>query len=247
MAKEKGEEKEASADDATAPEVEESPTTEQQLETLQAELKAQTVRADTAEGSVQGLRGSLKEKESKLREQASSNTRMDGFEQRMEILALAMDKGLSASDVDGEKLNLKQEFADLTKRQEDTRVQDTARLQQEESAREAEGFWTRAKEFGTYDDNDDVAEIYDALVEGKNYKAERIIKKLEKTAKPERGGDEKQKWIEEGKRLAAEEKGDLSSDTGGPSGSLNHSYSAEQVGKMSYTEWVEKGKPQVTK
>ena len=245
MAKEKGEETEVSTDDVTTPEVEDAPTTEQLMETLQTELKAQTTRADTAEKRSQGLQGSLEGKDKQLREQVSSNTRMDGFEQRMEILALAMDKGLSVGDVDGEKLNLKQEFADLTKRQESTRAQETAKLQQEESARVAEGLWTRAQEFGTYDDNDNVAEIYDALVEGKSYKAERIIKKLEK--KPEKGGDDKQKWIEEGKRLAAEEKGDLSSDTGGPSGSSNHSYSAEQLDKMSYSEWVKKGKPQVTK
>ena len=234
------------------------PTLEERIETLQAKTDEATERADKAEKSAQGLRGSLQENEKKLREQTGSNTRMDGMEQRMEIIALAMDKGLSTSEVDGEKLNLKQEFADLKQRQADERTQDAAKLQQDESAREADGLWTRAKEFGTYQDNDSVAEIYDALVDGKNYKAERIIKRLEGTkpdAKKDSEDDLKKKWFEEWERQAREKDGSLQSDAGGPAGAatndekIRENYRANPNDPVNYEAYKElntrqrKGKP----
>ena len=209
------------------------PTPEQQMETLQTQIKELSERAEKAEKSSQGLRGSLKEKDDKIREQASSQSRMDGLEERMEIIATLLDKRLTSGGLDDEeKVDLRKEFATLKERQAQEREREKVTLQQQEDFRHRNELWEKAQEFGTYQDNDAVAEIYDALADGKVYKAERIIKKLEganpKGDKVESDEETRQKWIEEGKRLGMEEKGLLKSDVGGPAGEATNEEKIKQ-------------------
>ena len=224
----------AETPEVATPEVEtpevETPTAEEQIatlqqekETLEKERAALTKERDEKDKGLKTAHARLTEKDKEIRSKNAVNTRIDGLEETIRILAGMQDEKLGELE-DGKRTDYLGKFDDIVKRQKADRDQEIAKTQQEEDYKHRDELWSRAKEFGTYEDNDNVAEIYDALMEGKIYKAERIIKKLEKptdTKKEDKVESEEErinKLVEEKLRVKMEEKGMLESETGGPSG-----------------------------
>ncbi|KKN57538.1 hypothetical protein LCGC14_0560840 [marine sediment metagenome] len=203
---------------------EETPTPEEQLKTAREEITRVTAELESKTKGLKTAHQTLTDKDQKLKEQAGSNARMDGIEERLEIVATLLDRRLTTGEMEeGEKVNLKQEFAQLKERTKQEREAEKTKLAQEENVRVADGLWTRAQVFGTYQDNDDVADIYDALVDGKSYKAERIIKRLEgkpetKETPKESEDDRIERLVTEKYNAKLEEDGLLHTESAEPSG-----------------------------
>ncbi|KKK66650.1 hypothetical protein LCGC14_2961950, partial [marine sediment metagenome] len=129
------------ADDAK--EVKEPPTTEQQMETLQTQLKDVTVRAEKAESSVQGLRGSLTEKDTKIREQANLQAEIEDMKAMIKLTAFAQSQGVGLSEDDlgdtskAEQPDVKKVWADLEQKREVAKEQDRQRVKADEYNRQA--------------------------------------------------------------------------------------------------------------
>ena len=224
---------ETTANDTSGTEGDE-PTTEQKLETAQAELKAQTERANKAESSNQGLRGSLKEKDILIQESTGLKSDVSYLKDAFKLLAT---QGMGASESDLEmtpekKANANQVWEKMEEKHTQERAADTAKAEQAKYTQQAQGILQDAVDAGIAKGSDEYEDIYDFLVEGKVRKAERLISKAKGT-KPEDEKEQEQKWITEGKRLAMEESGQLNSDTGGPQGSSGRSFTRKQIEDMS--------------
>lgn len=203
---------------------EKTPTAEERIATLQEERDKLTKERDEAQRGLSTAHSKLTQKDKEIRGKNAVNTRIDGLEETIRILAGMQDEKLGELE-DGKKTDYLGKFDDIVKGQKTAREQEIAKAQQEEDFKHRDELWSKAKEFGTYEDNDNVAEIYDALMEGKTYKAERILGKLGKTKPTDTKGDKVEseeerftKRLEEEKRKWMEEKGMLVSETGGPSG-----------------------------
>ena len=225
--------KETSANDTSGTEGDE-PTTEQKLETAQVELKAQTERANKAESSNQGLRGSLKEKDILIQESAGLKSDVSYLK---DAFKLAATQGFGVPEGDLEATPEKMATANkvweqMEAKHKQEREADTAKAEQAKYTQQAQGILQDAVDAGIAKGSDEYEDIYDFLVEGKVRKAERLISKAKGT-KPEDEKEQKQKWITEGKRLAMEGDGQLASDTGGPQGSSGRSFTKKQINDMS--------------
>ena len=165
-------------------EVEVSPTTEQLLETANTQLKDATVRAEKAERSEQGLRGSLQEKDRLLKNQSDQSglaLKVSGLEDTMQIMAGMMGKGEMTPE---EAQGYKQEFTNLKKQREEESRQAATRSQQEVYAAEAQVVFKEAQEVFK-DDPDRLESVEDSLDAGKLQRAKdkiaRAKGKVEKT------------------------------------------------------------------
>ena len=243
MPKEKGEEIKAPTEDKT-PEVEEAPTAEQQLETLQTQLKETATRAEKAERSEQGLRGSLQEKDTQLKRQAGSDSRFEALNERIEFLATAIALGKSEEGMTGvsdETLqNVKSELKRMRESEEAKRKETQEQTQMEEFYQKGSTIYSEAEEvYG--DDVDALHNIRNLIRAGDHDLAEKKVAKAKgkptdtKGDKMESEEDLKQRWIEEGKRLAKEESGELKTDNNSPSGA-GGSLTIAQLEKMSPEE-----------
>ena len=227
---------ETTANDTSGTEGDE-PTTEQKLETAQAELKAQTERANKAESSNQGLRGSLKEKDILIQE--STGLKSDVSYLKDAIKVLATQGKVSEDDLEvapDKRTSVDSTWAQLEAKHKQEREADTAKAEQAKYTQQAQGILQDAVDAGIAKGSDEYEDIYDFLVEGKVRKAERLISKA-KGAKPEDEKEQEQKWITEGKRRAMEESGQLNSDTGGPQGSSARSFTNQQIEDMSPADY----------
>lgn len=208
------------------PPEEKTPTLEEQLATAKAEKETLTKERDEATKGLKTAHSRLTEKDKEIRGKNAVNTRIDGLEETIRILAGMQDERLASGELDeGKRADALVKFDDIVKRQKADREQETVKAQQEEDFKHRDELWSKAKEFGTYEENDSVAEIYDALIEGKTYKAERILGKLERTKttdtkekKVESEEERINKLVEEKLLQKMQEKGMLESETGGPSG-----------------------------
>jgi len=200
------------------------PTAEEQLATLQEQYAKEKqellTRFEQADKEARSAQAAVTREQQKSKANVDLIKRMDGFESTLEIVAGRIIQGdLSPEDAQAFRNEVAAAKESTRKEIEDANQKTIL----EEQLRKNDELWVRAQKFGTYDDNDSVAEIFDALIDGKSRKAERIIKKLEgtpKDTKVESEEDLKKKWIEEGKRLALEESGGLNSESGLPSGSM---------------------------
>ena len=154
-----------------------TPTLEEQLATAKEEKESLTKERDEATKGLKTAHSRLTEKDKEIRGKNAVNTRIDGLEETIRILAGMQDEKLGELE-EGKKTDYLGKFDDIVKRQKATREQETVKAQQEEDFKQRDELWSKAKEFGTYEDNDNVAEIYDALMEGKTYKAERDRKSV---------------------------------------------------------------------
>jgi len=234
-----GEEQEPVTNDTAVPEVVATPTAEQQLETLQAQIKAETEAREKAERSIQGLRGSLEEKDRELKKRAAIDARLDGFEETQRILAAMVNERISSGEIgDEEKSDYLKQFDEITKRQKAEREQSQLRSQQEEYGVKARTLHARAVK--AYGDNDAAILRVERLLDtGSITEAEEKVTQAEVKLAPkgeeivETEEEKKVKWIKEGERLAMERTGQLVSETGGPSGAAKGKFSRESLREYS--------------
>ena len=219
---------ETSANDTSGTEGDE-PTAEQKLETATAELKVQTTRADKAESSNQGLRGSLKEKDLQIQKSAGLESDVSYLK---DAFKLAATQGFGVPEGDLEATPEKMATANkvweqMEAKHNQSKADDAAKVEQARYVQQAQGMLKDAEDAGIAKGSEEYEDIYDHLVQGNTRKAERLINKA-KTTKPEGEEELKQKWITEGKRLAMEGDNQLASDTGGPQGSSTNDQSIMQ-------------------
>ncbi len=201
-----------------------TPTAEERLVTLEEKLTKSEKERDEFKTGLSTAHSRLTERDKELKKQVDIDTRLNGFDETQRILAAMVNEKLTSGDLDGEqKTDYLKKFDEISQRQKAEIDQAAVKAQQDEDYQKRDDLWTKAQTFGTYDENDDVADIYDALREGKAYKAERIIKKLEKSQpdkenKVEGTEDERfTKRLEEEKRKWMEENDLLKNDDGTPS------------------------------
>lgn len=173
------------------------PTTEEQLATLKTQLEAETTEKTKALGRMQGLEGSLKEKDRKLGEQANIETRFRGMEDMIKVLA-TQKIGIEEEDLTitpEKRPNIEKVFADLEAKQ-DKRLKDaTIRAQQDAYNTEANVVWVEAQE-KFKDDPESLEKIEDYLEKGKIDRArEKLAKVKEKPVETE--ADMKARLIKE--------------------------------------------------
>ncbi len=118
------------------------PTTEEQLATLTTQLEAKDADTQKALSRVQGLEGSLKEKDRLLKEQANIETRFGGIEDSIQILAGLVSKGDLTPE---EAQDYKKEFATVKKARDEERAESQARARQEVYNTDANALFARAK------------------------------------------------------------------------------------------------------
>ena len=161
---------------------EKTPTPEEKLSTLEEQLTKAEKERDEFKTGLSTAHSRLTERDKELKKQVDIDTRLNGFDETQRILAAMVNEKLTSGDLDGEqKTDYLKKFDEISQRQKAEIDQAAVKAQQDEDYQKRDDLWTKAQTFGTYDENDDVADIYDALREGKAYKAERIIKKLEKS------------------------------------------------------------------
>ena len=231
------------------------PTAEEQLATLQEKHDALEAKYEKADKEARGSQAALtrKDRESKAQTDlvSSITSRMDKQDGHIKILAGLVSKGASGEITPEDAKAYEAEFTKLEERQAKFESDTANKAKQDEQFRTYDDLWTRAQKFGTYKDNDEVAEIYDALVDGKSYKAERLLGKLEVTpveTKKDSAEELQKKWIAEGKRQALEESGGLNAETGQPSGvlkneeSIREAYRKNPYDEKAYRDMRELGK-----
>lgn len=240
MVKKKGEEIEAEVNDAEAPESEATPTAEQQLEALQAQLKEEQEARSKAESSIQGLKGSLQEKDKKLQEMGNLTSRMDGFEDSIQILAGLVSRGEISSE---ESQDYKKEFEQLKEKRQKQAKEEALKAQQEEYNQKATAIYERAK--GRVANKKDLKLVEMLLSTGDLNGAEEMVSEAE-------GGEKKVEDNEKATMQARIDKlekiisGKLDAETGLPSGSGEVLFTREQIRNMSDEEYREK-KPLIDK
>lgn len=208
-----GEEAEVTTDE---PKVETAPTAEQQMETLKAQLEEARQIAEQAKKSEQGLRGSLTEKDRKIKEQADLNSRLDGFEETQKILAAMLNERVSSEGVDeGTKADYLKQYDEILSKQKTAREQAQLQTKYAEYNQKADAIYQRAEKVFA-DDEDSLFQVKTFLLNQSPDLAERKVLKAE-TKKPE---EAKLKEVDETekKRLEMEKSGELISDNGSPSG-----------------------------
>lgn len=226
----------------TSKDTEHEPTQEEQAEKLLADNKALLTRAEKAEGTAQGRLGSLQEKDRRLAEfegQASLKAQVDYLTDAVKLFATqGLQMPESDLDVTPEKrTSINQVWAQMEEKHKQTQAADTVKAEQARYVQQAQGILQDAVDAGIAKDSEEYEDIYEFLVEGKVRNAERLIKKA-KGAKPEDEKEQEQKWIDEGKRRAMEESGQLNSDTGGPQGSSARSFTKKQLEDMSPEDYI---------
>lgn len=219
-----------------------TPTAEQQVETLQAQIKAETDAREKAEKSEQGLRGSLKEKDTKIREQADIQSQVDELKELQKMgFALMADQGrIPEEGIDPEKgRELSKVFDTKVNELEAKRKQRNIETANREYAVTAQAVYAKGQD-AFKDDPASLSMVAMNLDAGRTDLAEALIAKVVKTTdtkgdKAESEEELKEKWVEEGKRLAKEESGGLTTDNNSPSGA-GGSLTIEQLEKMSPEE-----------
>ena len=178
------------------PTTEDTPTPEQQLETLQTTNKELAERVAKAESSVQGLRGSLTEKDRKLSEQAG----IVGLRQEMadmrdsnKLLAAMLAERDVTENIDDlspkDKQGYLKKFEDLEQKQEAKRKADEVETQRKVYNQRADELFTRAKS-AFKDDDESLEKVEDLLYAGRFERAEAKVAKAESTSESKKETDE---------------------------------------------------------
>jgi len=190
------------------------PVTEPQAPSLEEPIDYKQ-KYEQSDKEARGAQARVTEISRQLKEKELTASRLDTIEDSMQILAGLIAKG---GDIDPEHAtSYKEEFAALKAKRE----QEASSIAQMEYNQKATAVFNKAKEEFP-DDHTRLLRVERYLDRGLLADAEEIVATAgKKETKVESQEDLRQKWIEEGKRLAWEESGKLKSDTGGPSGATD--------------------------
>ena len=235
----------------TKPEEEnQPPTTEEQLKTLLSEienLKAENTRLD---GGYKGLQRTLSERDKELRKQADLDSRINGLQDTIEILATAVATGGSIEDVDpSQRKDVLVELRKQREQQEAKRKVEQSQTEQQAYAQRADAVFSEATELlKDSDDPESLIEIKDFLMDGKIERAEARLGKLKggkgSTSKKESEEQRIERLTQERLNKVLEERGLLEDFTNTPSSGTNNAHKAMQDyidGKISADEAKKRG------
>lgn len=205
-------------------------TAEEQLKTLMSEietLKAENARLD---GGYKGIQRTLSERDKELKKQADFDSRLNGLQDTIEILATAVATGGSIEDVDPSQR--KDVLAELRKQREQQaakRKVEQNQQEQQDYAQRADAVYSRAKE--AFSDDDDALErVEELLMNGRIDRAEARVVKAEgqkgSTSKKETEEQKIERLTQEKLNKVLEERGLLEEFSGSPSSGTNNSQKA---------------------
>lgn len=201
-----------------------APTLEEQLKTLQAKIGVLTSEKERLDSGYKGLQRTLSEKDRDLKKQTDLDSRINGLQDTIELLATAVATGRSADDIDPEQ---RQDVVVLLKKQreeqESKRKEEQAKQTQQEYAQRADAVYNRAKEVFA-DDDDAMERIEDLLMNGRIERAEARVVKAEGVKSPSKvkGETEEQRidrLVQERLQAELKERGLLEEHSGFPTAS----------------------------
>lgn len=230
--------KDADQTNDVEPEVIAAPTAEETLASLKQELEAKNAEVQKALSRMQGLEGSLKEKDRLLNSQKSQVelvSRIDGIEDAMQILAGMLSKGdMSPEDAHSYKqefANLKKQREEASRQAEEARKQAETRARQEEYATQAQAVYAEAQIL--FKDNpEELERIEDALDLGKIERAKAKVARAKGTPKKVETPAEIEERVRKESKI---ESGELDAIGGKSTGGGGFTW--EQVKKMSPAEY----------
>lgn len=212
------------------------PTAEEQITSLKTELEAKDAEIKKTLSRMQGLEGSLKEKDVKLREQADIREEFEGLKGMVKVLATEK-LGIEEDDLTvtpEKRQSVDKLFADLEAKQDQKRQAAQLRSQQEAYNTEANTIFARAKESVT--DKKDLKMVEVLLTTGDLKGAEELVVEAE--------GSKKEKPVETEAEMKARlrkeiqtEQGDRKTETGQPAGG-NLRFTPESIAKMSDEDYA---------
>lgn len=217
--------------EVVTPEVK-TPTTEEQLRTLQAQLTEKDNVLVQKEESYKSLQRNLNKTTEELKRQRDLREELAELKETQRLFAAMLaEKGTVEEQPEGMPQGRKQElltkFEELQKQQEEKRKQADVEAKRQEYIRQADEIWNRAKTLGIPEDDDTLLNIEDYLKEGNLKRAEITVKKFEAAKKPVESKKEEPKeteeqrinrLVEERLQQAMKEKGLLKTDSATPSG-----------------------------
>ncbi len=225
---------------AATPEVM-TPTTEEQLKTLQTQLetlKSEKQKTEDSyksekqktEDSYKGLQKTLNKTNEELRKQADLKSELAELRdaQRMQAALIAEylnkpEEGLD-EDIKSRKPDLLKAFADKEKELEGKRQERLTEQRRQDYNRQADDIWTQAQGLKLPENDDGLLDIEDYLRSGNLKRAQAKIAKLQegkKVATPEKKESEEDRinrLVEERLNKAMADKGLLKTDSAVPSG-----------------------------
>lgn len=204
------------------PPVAPSPTAEEQLKSLQAQLVERDKILAQKEEAYKGLQRTVNKSNEELRKQADLRHEIDSVKDHIKILAAAYsEKQVVEENIDnipqGKKQDLLGKFEELQKKQEFKR-------QQEALLAQAREFQSRTEALGLKEVDESYVEIQELVESGRFKTADIRLKKLEAAKVPDKKevpqDDEARinKLVEERLQKLMQEKGLLKTDTAVPSG-----------------------------
>jgi DNA repair exonuclease SbcCD ATPase subunit len=236
------------ADDVTTPEVKATPTPEQQLSTLQAEVKAKDDEIKKVNASIQGLRGSLQEKDKLIKEQTSLREEISTLRESQKILAamLAEKDGITDEANPERKSEYLKKYNEIEEKQKKKAEEAKRKEAYEKQVEVVTSYQKKVEELGLKEGDDDYDEIKELVTKGFYKMADNKIKKLDKektvtNAKPNEELETLKKQIaEKDAELKKFKGGGLESETGKPSGVANAIYSRTEIANMSISDYEAK-------
>ncbi|MCW4049323.1 MAG: hypothetical protein NWE89_06245 [Candidatus Bathyarchaeota archaeon] len=228
-----------------------TPTTEEIKAEYETKILTLEKERDEATKGLKTAHSRLTKADQDAKGRTSIDTRIDGLEDTLKILASMQSETLAAGDMEPEQRREHiNRFDAEIKRQKEARDKAQAVSQQEESRQNIMVMSERAEvAFG--DDLDAIAKVRDMLVAGYNDLAEKKIAQAEgkkttdtKENKVESEEDRINKLVEEQLRQRMEAAGMLASETGGPSGaatSERDAYAKYAAGEITAEEAGKRG------
>lgn len=179
--------------------------------------------------------------------QSDIQTLRQEMTQNMQLMAALASEGRPPEDTEGLSPT---EKGDYLKKAQALIAQNEAKRTEQAYFRKCDAIYARAEKL--YGDDIDALHNIRNLIRSRDLdlaekKIARAEAKLGEEGKPPESEEERQKAIEEEARRQLEEKGLLKTDISGPSGASKRSFTAAEIGEMSYQEWVDAGKPGVTR
>jgi len=198
--------------------------TAEEFASLKTQLEAKTADEQRALSRVQGLEGSLKEKDRIIKGQSDTTVRLDTLEDMIKILAThrgVQDEELRVDDTQRPDIN--KAFDEVSKKREEQTKLHTEQQLRDDYNQKANAIFTKAREqFKDDGDSLDRVELY--LERGKLDKAEELLaKEVKKEVKVEKSDIEKEnedlkKKLE---KYQLTEEGELKSEMGLPAGAVD--------------------------
>ena len=229
------------------PEEQQAPDPTEQLKTLQAQIQSLTEERERLDRGYKGLQKTLSEKDRETKKQANLDSRINGLQDTIELLATAIASGGNAEEIEpSQRQDVLAELRKQRTTQEAKRKEEETKQTQQEYAQKADAIYERAKTAFANDD-ESLERVEDLLMNGRLDRAESRVVKAEGKSNPNKGETEEQraeKLAQEKFNKYLEERGLLEEYSGLPSAGSGTSQDAMKQyieGKITADEAKKRG------